>query len=226
MRRPAMHCVRWADRAALAAALASALLLLACATAPAGFRAPGELRAEADFAVWRQRHATPVAAFESEMAAQGLRGVVPLHELLRSASDWQRCAAEPYALPPPAQWPAVWDTLRLLRALQQQGALRGFEVVSAHRAEALNRCAGGAARSAHLVHFAVDLVPHDGAAAGERLCRFWREQGPAWQMGLGRYPTGRLHVDTLRHRSWGGEGGASLCGAPAVAPPAAAASAP
>ncbi len=154
--------------------------------------------------------------------------MVPLHELLRSASDWQGCADQPYALPPQPQWPAVWSTLRLLRELQRQGVLRGFEVVSAHRPEALNRCAGGAARSAHLVHFAVDLLPHDGAAAGERLCRFWREQGPAWQMGLGRYPSGRLHVDTLRHRSWGGEGGASLCGTgdAAAAAPAAAASAP
>lgn len=195
-----------AGRSAGSNVLCAAILaaLSACsAVAPPGPAAPGETRSASSFALWRQGQAPGVAAFEAHLAAAGLADVVPLHELLRSASDWQPCAAAPYSVPPAAQWPAVLSTLRLLKALRQRGVLGRFEVLSAYRDEALNRCAGGAPRSAHLTAFAVDLVPEDAAAAGERLCRFWREEGAAWQMGLGRYASGRLHIDTWRYRRWG-----------------------
>jgi hypothetical protein len=49
--------------------------------------------------------------------------------------------------------------------------------------------------------------------AGERLCRFWREQGRAWDMGLGRYPSGRVHIDRNGYRTWGASHGrgSSFC---------------
>lgn len=162
-------------------------------------------RSADSFEAWRQSRPAEVAAFSAMLQAEGLAGVVPLHQLLRSASHWEACQAEPFAVPPAAQWPAVQTTLRLLRQLQLLGVLGGFEVVSAYRGPALNACAGGAAGSAHLRAFAVDLLPLGDPGAGERLCRFWREQGRDWQMGLSRYPSGRVHIDTWRYRSWGAD---------------------
>ena len=101
------------------------------------------------------------------------------------------------------RWPQVLRVLELLRVLRQRGLLGGFEVHSAYRDEALNTCAGGAAGSAHFKHFALDFTPQDAPAAAQALCDFWRSEGAAWQMGFGQYPSGRLHVDVMRYRTWG-----------------------
>ncbi len=187
--------------------LAPALLLAA------GLAAAQAPRGEEAFALWQAAHAAERAAFERHLAAEGVAAVLPLHQLLRSASSWQDCAAEPFALPPPAQWPAVVSVLKLLQALRERGALGEIEVHSGYRAAELNRCAGGAARSAHLVHFAIDFTPADGSDPTERLCAFWREHGRAWQMGFSRYPSGRIHVDTAGWRSWGADhtGRSAVC---------------
>jgi uncharacterized protein YcbK (DUF882 family) len=196
--------------------------LLALALAPGAIHAQ-ESRTAESFQAWRAAHEASVAAFEAQLAGQGLLALVPLHQLLRSASDWQRCQAEPYAVPPEPQWPAVMSTLRLLQALRAEGILGAFEVHSAYRDAPLNLCAGGAPRSTHLVSFAVDLVPLDDTQAGPRLCRFWATHGPRWQMGLSRYPSGRIHIDTWRHRTWGADHGAgsSFCTVEADGPAAA-----
>lgn len=158
------------------------------------------------FQAWRLLNAEAVDAFEAHLAEQGLLDLVPLHELLRSASSWQTCGADAFALPPPPQWPAVVAVLRLLQSLQQEGALQAFEVLSGHRPAALNACAGGAPRSAHLVAFAVDIAPLQPADALARVCDFWQRSGEPLRMGLGLYPSGRLHLDTLGWRSWGRDG--------------------
>jgi uncharacterized protein YcbK (DUF882 family) len=137
------------------------------------------------------------------LTEKGLADVVPLHQLLRSASDWRKCEAEPFSVPPASQWPALQSVLELLQSLRKEGALGRFEVVSAHRGEALNRCAQGAPRSAHFVAFAVDLIAEDPRTTGARLCRFWQTQGQAWRMGLAQYPSGRIHIDTHGFRTWG-----------------------
>ncbi|MCW5636902.1 MAG: hypothetical protein KIT17_26465 [Rubrivivax sp.] len=147
-----------------------------------------------------------MAAFAAHLREHGLAGLLPLHELLRSASDWRRCEAEPFALPPAAQWGAVVKVLSLLRELRRAGVLADAEVHSAYRGATLNRCAGGAAGSTHFITFAVDLTPRAGAPdPGPALCDFWRTHGPRWQMGLSRYPSGRIHIDTWRHRTWGAD---------------------
>ena len=117
------------------------------------------------------------------------------------------------ALPPEPQWPSVVQVLRLLQALREAAVLGPIQVHSGYRDEALNRCAGGAARSAHRLAFAIDFMPLAGPDPTPALCAFWREQGPAWRMGLGRYPSGRIHIDTLGHRQWGGPAG-GVCPAP------------
>lgn len=168
------------------------------------------------FTTWRK--ALPdrdkaVDGFEAFLQQQQLSGLVPLHQLLRSASMWQDCKAEPYAIPPDLSWPDVSRTLQLLRELKQQGILTQVEVHSAYREPKLNRCAGGASKSAHRVSFALDLAPLADQNATARLCQFWRQHGEKWQMGLSRYPSGRIHIDTMRYRTWGADHSkrSSLC---------------
>jgi uncharacterized protein YcbK (DUF882 family) len=168
--------------------------------------AAGETRDVAMFEAWRVANAESVAAYEAFLRAEGLDALAPLHTLLRSASSWQDCAAEPFAVPPAEQWPAVLSVLSLLRRLREAGVLQPFEVHSTYRDAALNACAGGARRSAHLVSYAVDFTVPEQSDAGSRLCVFWREQGQALRMGLSRYPSGRIHVDTSGWRSWGADG--------------------
>jgi hypothetical protein len=198
---PAASCKPATPSAGLAAVasllvsvLVSALTLAGCAQAP---------HADAASERWRPARADAVAALESHLVQHGVVSVLPLHELLRSASSWQDCAAEPFALPPPAQWPAVVSVLRLVQALRAAGVIGAIEVHSGYRDAPLNACAGGAARSAHLLHFAIDFTPRAGADPGEALCAFWRREGAGWRMGLGRYASGRIHIDTAGYRSWG-----------------------
>lgn len=198
--------------------MASVLCLTGCAVAPRGPLA---------FAAWRAGQAQTVDALARHLGEQGVADVLPLHQLLRSASSWQACAAEPFALPPPEQWPAVVEVLKLLQALQAAGVVgRALEIHSGYRGPALNTCAQGAAGSAHLRSFALDFTLVDGVDPTERLCAFWRDQGRAWRMGLSRYPSGRIHIDTAGYRTWGPDhtGRTAVCG-PQVPPAAPAASA-
>lgn len=54
------------------------------------------------FDAWRQAYSAEVAAFSGHLAAFEVGSVVPLHELLRSASSWSSCKAEPFAVPRPS----------------------------------------------------------------------------------------------------------------------------
>ena len=153
------------------------------------------------FTHWRANHVDDIEAFEGYLVREKVAAVVPTYQLLRSASMWKECKAEPFQLPPAYEWQKVRDLLLLLRELRQRGILPQFEVVSAYRDPRLNRCAGGAPGSSHQ-HFAVDIAPL-GADEGGRLCRFWREEGKAWDMGVSRYPSGRIHIDRTGYRTWG-----------------------
>lgn len=158
-------------------------------------------RDQAAFTRWTAGHGT--AAFQQFLQGRNIASVVPLYQLLRTASDWRPCNAEPFAVPPADHWPAVENTLRLLATLKERGILNQFEVVSAYRDAALNRCANGSVHSAHLQAFAVDLQFAEGSVDAGRLCEFWKQQGSRWQMGLSRYPSGRVHIDTTGYRTWG-----------------------
>ncbi|MGC3893876.1 D-Ala-D-Ala carboxypeptidase family metallohydrolase [Pseudomonas urmiensis] len=165
------------------------------------------------FAQWAGDHQT--RPFRQMLVDARLYGIVPIHQLLRSASDWRLCRASPFAVPPASQWPAVRSTLALIKTLDDRDALRQFEVVSAYRDPRLNACAGGAVGSAHTRAFAVDLLLPAWADPNP-LCSFWQQHGQAWNMGLGRYPSGRIHIDTAGYRTWGGDGsaGSSFCAKP------------
>ena len=153
------------------------------------------------FRQWAASH--DVGPFQRSLAAKGLQDVAPLYQLLRTASDWQRCGAEPFAIPPEQQWPAVESTLELLKKLKAHGTLPRFEILSAYRSPALNRCANGAPSSAHARAFAVDLDLGEETESAARLCDFWKREGQRWNMGLSRYPSGRIHIDTAGYRTWG-----------------------
>ena len=164
-----------------------------------------ETRTQAMFTRWNASNQLAVDLFASHLQAQSLSEVIELHQLLRSASSWQQCNAEPYAVPPREQWAEVVSVLRLVKELVSRGILGRFEVHSAYRNAELNKCAGGAAGSAHLRTFAVDLVPLEGLDPSPLLCGFWRENGRSWNMGLGRYPSGRIHIDASGYRTWGSD---------------------
>lgn len=170
------------------------------------------------FAQWAGDHET--RTFRQMLVDARLYGIVPIHQLLRSASDWRQCSAQPFAVAPVAQWPAVRSTLQLLKTLTDRGVLPRYEVVSAYRNSALNRCAGGAVDSAHTRAFAVDVLLPSWADPNP-LCQFWQTQGKAWNMGLGRYPSGRIHIDTAGFRTWGGDfsAGSSFCALPGAGRP-------
>lgn len=162
-----------------------------------------ETRTEAMFTQWRASNQLTVDTFAGHLETQSLSDVIELHQVLRSASSWQQCNAEPFAVPPQEQWAEVVTVLRLLKELLTRRILGRFEVHSAYRNAALNKCAGGAEGSAHLRTFAVDLVPREGVDPSPLLCRFWREHGRSWNMGLSRYQSGRIHIDTSGYRTWG-----------------------
>jgi hypothetical protein len=185
----------------------AAALLFCCATAQAA-----EVGRDANlFAQWKTRYAQELADFEQHLASKEVADVVPAFELLRSASMWKQCGAQPFTLPPKAQWNQVVEVLGLLKELRAKGAIGKFEVVSGYRDPKLNQCAGGARGSAHM-DFAVDLLPLEGDP-GSKLCSFWRTAGQAWNMGMSRYPSGRIHVDRAGYRTWGASHGkrSSFC---------------
>ncbi len=158
------------------------------------------------FEEWRRQNADEVADFSAWLQLEGVDGLVPLSQLLRTASSWHQCGGQPYEVPPRSQWASVGSVLQLVRTLQSDGVLGSFQVHSAYRSPTINVCVGGAKRSAHALAFALDLTPAGSIDGEDRLCGFWAAQGREWRMGLGRYPNGRLHIDTFGYRSWGPDG--------------------
>jgi Peptidase M15 len=136
-----------------------------------------ETRDAASFAAWKQQNTAAVAEFFAHLESVDLHAVVEPHELLRSASSWQTCNAEPYAIPPQEQWSSVISVLRLLKELTEKQVLGAFVVHSAYRGLELNKCSGGAVGSAHLRTFAIDLTPTNSEDVTNKLCSFWREHG-------------------------------------------------
>lgn len=175
-----------------------ALLAGGCARAQ-----PDDDRTEAMYLQWRPMKQADIAAFEAFLSQHGLLGLVPTWQLLRSASMWKECQAAPFEVPPREHWVEVGRVLALLQELRRTNSLGPFAVVSAYRGPRLNKCAGGSPGSSHL-RFAVDIVPLS-PADDQKLCGFWRSEGMRWDMGLSRYPSGRIHVDRTGWRSWGSD---------------------
>lgn len=151
---------------------------------------------------WR---ASSVNQFHQYLNGAGVAYVVPTWQLLRTASEWQRCGAEPFSMPPLEEWPNVVQTLRYVRDYVVP-VVGPVEPVSAYRNPVLNRCAGGAANSVHQHLSAIDFVPLRPTSRDSmmrQLCWVHAIEGPRYHVGLGFYSKLRFHVDSWKFRTWG-----------------------
>ena len=158
-----------------------------------------------------------VQAFHQYLVTYGVGGVVPTWQLLRTATDWQRCRADPFEMPPTSDWPNIVATLRFVRD-EVVPAVGPVEPVSVYRNPSLNDCAGGAATSTHREMGAVDLVPLRPVtreALMLRLCGIHLRRSGS-NVGLGFYKGLRFHVDARKYRDWGMTGAHGGYGCAAV----------
>jgi hypothetical protein len=191
------------------------LLITSCSTTQRTSSNTTQL-APYSFAWWHLWHQGDVENFTKYLEAQGVSGVLPMSQLLRSASSWEECSAEPFVVPPQQQWEAAASVLRLLQFLESSGVITShIEVYSGYRNPLLNACANGAAGSAHTRSFALDFKPLGPVDPAAALCNFWRTKGKKWNMGFSIYPSGRIHIDTARYRTWGYDhtGKSAVCSA-------------
>ena len=152
-------------------------------------------------APWR---AAQVKAFNDYLASNQVGGVLPTWTLLRTATSWAECGAQPFEVPPAEEWPHMVETLRYVRdyVVPEVGPV---EAVSVYRNPSLNKCAGGAPESAHKLDSAIDMVPLnpiDRVTLMRKLCGGHSEHGAAYNAGLGFYAYLRFHVDSTKFRRW------------------------
>jgi hypothetical protein len=145
-----------------------------------------------------------VAGFHQYLVDNGAGWVLPTWQIIRTASDWNKCNDAAFEVPPTSQWPNVVQTLRFIRD-EVVPAIGPVEAVSAYRNPGLNACAGGAAESAHLGFYAIDLVPLKEMPREQliaTLCALHDGRGRAYGAGMGFYPFLRFHIDSKGFRRW------------------------
>lgn len=165
-------------------------------------------------ASWRPVY---VRAFHDYLVASGVSGVAPTWQLLRTATFWRRCGAEPFEVPPTADWVNIVATLRFIGS-HIIPLLGPVEPVSVYRNPALNDCAGGALNSTHREMGAVDVVPLRPIRREElmvRLCAIHTASANS-NVGLGFYKGLRFHIDARKYREWGTAGALGGVGCTAV----------
>ena len=217
--------------------VAALLAMTAVASPPAAAQEIPVGQDEADYLRWLAAggpgRRAQVQSFESWQEVTGVRGVLPTWQVIRTASMWRECNGEPFEVPPFTYWPGMVKTLRFIRD-RVIPAVGPVQAVSGYRNPALNACARGAGRSAHLEFFALDLIPLQPTTRRqlfERICPAHSRGGAASGIGLGFYSFTRFHIDARSFRRWGNagpRGGESPCAvlerggdpeAPPLAPP-------
>jgi hypothetical protein len=159
-----------------------------------------------------------VKAFNTYLVTYGVGGVVPTWQLLRTATDWHKCNAQPFEVPPTSAWPNIVAALRYVGAYVEP-RIGEVEVVSVYRNPRLNACAGGAPASTHRTMGAVDMVPLRPVtreALMTQLCAIHLASGERFWIGLGLYKGLRFHIDAKKFREWGMAGARGGFGCPAV----------
>lgn len=149
-------------------------------------------------------HAVQVKAFNDYLVAAQVGGIVPTWQLLRTATSWAECGAQPFEVPPTSEWPHIIQTLRYIRDYVVP-AVGPVEPVSVYRNPTLNTCAGGAPESAHKQDSAIDMVPLrpiTREALIQTLCATHTANGDRYGAGLGFYAYLRFHVDSTKFRRW------------------------
>jgi hypothetical protein len=167
----------------------------------------GENRDANRFAKWQQygTHKAQAAALQSYLTQNGVGNVLPIRQLLRSDTQWRKCGAEPFAVPPKDQWSHIIPTLKVIRDAVQP-LLGPVEALSVFRGPAINRCIRGASQSMHLRFHAIDMRPVRAVTRAQliqKLCKLHAEKGKVLNMGLGIYRGTRFHIDTAGYRRWG-----------------------
>jgi hypothetical protein len=166
---------------------------------------------EADYQRWLGAdpgRRAQVLSFESWQEVTGVKGVLPTWQVIRTASMWRECGGQPFEVPPFTLWPDMVKTLRFIRD-RVIPAVGPVQAVSGYRNPALNSCARGAARSAHLDFFALDLIPLRPTTRRQlfdEICPAHARWGEASGIGLGFYQFTRFHIDARSFRRWGGAG--------------------
>ena len=111
-----------------------------------------------------------VRAFRDHLAAQGVDGIVPVWQLIRTSSSWRQCGAQPFEVAPADKWDHIVTTLKFVRD-EVVPAVGRVEALSAYRNESLNACSAGAPRSAHRMFFALDLTPVNASVDRSQMIR-------------------------------------------------------
>ncbi|WP_346838073.1 D-Ala-D-Ala carboxypeptidase family metallohydrolase [Microbulbifer sp. SAOS-129_SWC] len=144
------------------------------------------------------------AALENYLQSKQVDDVVPLYELLRQGSDWQKVGEPAFAIPPPKYWQSMVKTLRAVRE-EVIPAVGPVMVLSGWRTRVYNRKAGGARTSKHMHFCGLDMVPQRNFTRKKLipiLRTIHQRDGKRWNMGLGIYSGIRFHVDTCGYRRW------------------------
>ncbi len=192
--------------------VALSMLLAACKAESPSFLSP--LSPEARYEAWLAAgHRAEAQAYADDLRKQSVDDVVPMAAMSRTSRRWRRCRHDEFATPPKELRKNMTPTLRVVARLRDADILDPALARSVYRDEAVNRCAGGSARSRHRENRAIDFDLASNPANVERLCAFWREHGPGLNLGLGFYTQTAIHLDTAGFRTWGSDHrrGTSLC---------------
>jgi hypothetical protein len=164
------------------------------------------------FKIWRDKHAAEVEAFEEFLVRRAVAQVVPTLPAAAQRVHVEGVPRRPFRVAAAQEWDKVRDLLLpAARAARAAGAARfrsGFgvprpspEPLRRRRARQLAQCTSRWTSRRCSRRW------------GARLCEFWREEGESWNMGVSRYPTGRIHIDRNGYRTWGAshKRGSSYC---------------
>ena len=177
-------------------AIAAALLVAAPACAqelPVG-------QSEADYRAWlavQPRQSGQILSFEAWQQAAGVENVLPTWQLVRTARMWRECGGARSRCRRSGSGRG-WSGRCASSATMSAPAVGPVEAVSGYRNPALNACARGSERSAHLDFFALDLIPVQPATRRqlfERLC----PMHDRWAGGGSGARLLRLHPLPYRH---------------------------
>lgn len=196
--------------------------LAALAIAPLPSAAPAQTVAEgqgrADYLAWLARDPgarAQLLSFKTFLQMKDVENVVPIWQLVRTASKWRDCSGPRFEVAPVAEWQHISETLGYVKS-HVRPVIGEVQAMSGYRNAELNQCSGGAKASAHRHFYALDLVPVkplDRAAMIRSLCAIHNFRGEDYDIGLGFYSGNRFHVDSKGFRRWGpdGRGATSPC---------------
>lgn len=198
--------------------IALILLSLFAFSSPAAAQEAAEGQSHADYLAWLARNPAAraqVLAFKQFLDMEKADEVLPVWQLVRTASMWRECDGPRFEVAPLNEWQHIAETLRFVRR-HVEPAIGPVEALSGYRSEQLNRCSGGAKASAHRHFYAIDLTPVrdlSRSAMVRGICRIHQLRGAAYDIGLGFYSGLRFHVDSKGFRRWGpdGKGDSSPC---------------